>query len=79
MKHEKNEAPANRRLPEGLGQERVLSAQQAAELFGISIATFRRLYWSGKLPPPIQLSERRLGWRVRDLLAHLSKRADAAA
>ena len=66
-------------LPECLDQSRVLSARQAAEMFGVSIATFRRLHWSGKLPSPIQLSERRLGWRVRDLLEHLEKRSDAAA
>jgi predicted DNA-binding transcriptional regulator AlpA len=77
MNREKIETPANRPLPDSLAQERVLSAPQAAELFGVSIATFRRQYWAGKTPPPIRLSERRLGWRVRDLLEHLSKRADA--
>ncbi len=61
-------------LPHGLGQERVLSAQQAAELFGVSVATFRRLYRARKLPPAIQLSDRRLGWRTRDLIEHLAKR-----
>jgi predicted DNA-binding transcriptional regulator AlpA len=66
-------------LPEGLGLERVLSAYQAAELFGISVATFRRQYWAGKTPSPIRLSERRLGWRVRDLLEHLEKRSEVAA
>lgn len=69
--------PIDKSLPDGLGQERVLSAHQAAELYGVSIATFRRQHWAGKTPPPIRLSERRLGWRVRDLLEHLSKRADA--
>ena len=66
-------------LPPSLDEIRILSARQAAELFGVSVATFRRLYWAGKLPPPIQLSERRLGWRVRDLIEHLAKRGNAAA
>ena len=79
MRPQKNETPANKPLPDALGQERVLSARQAAELYGVSIAKFRRQYWAGKTPPPVRLSERRLGWRVRDLLEHLSKRADAAA
>lgn len=66
-------------LPDGLGLERVLSARQGAELLGVSVATFRRLHWAGKLPPAIQLSQRRLGWRVRDLLEHLEKRSEVAA
>lgn len=66
-------------LPQSLDEQRVLSARQGAELLGVSLATFRRLHWAGKLPPAIQLSERRLGWRVRDLLEHIAKRAGAAA
>lgn len=69
----------SRKLPDVLGQERVLSAQQAAELFGVSIATFRRQYWAGKTPPALRISDRRLGWRVKDLLEHLAERANAAA
>ena len=72
-------AHTHRSLPDGLGLERVLNVQQAAELFGVSVATFRRQHWVGKTPPPIRLSERRLGWRVRDLLEHLEKRSEVAA
>jgi predicted DNA-binding transcriptional regulator AlpA len=54
----------DRALPESLDENRVLSARQAAELFGVSIATIRRLHWAGRLPPAIRLSERRLGWRA---------------
>jgi predicted DNA-binding transcriptional regulator AlpA len=68
----------SRKLPDVLGQERILSAQQAAELFGVSIATFRRQQWAGKLPPAVQVSDRRLGWRVRDLIEHLEKSGEAA-
>lgn len=59
----------NGQLPFDLGHERILSAKQAAELRGISVSTFRRLYWAGKTPPAIRVSDRRLGWRVRDLIA----------
>ncbi len=72
-------AQINKPLPDVLGQERILSAQQAADLFGVSVATFRRQYWAGKTPPALRVSDRRLGWRVKDLLEHLAKRADAAA
>jgi predicted DNA-binding transcriptional regulator AlpA len=67
-------------LPQSLEEHRILSARQAAELLGVSLATFRRLHWAGKLPPAIQLSERRLGWPVRGLLEHhLEKRGEVAA
>lgn len=66
-------------LPETLDAERVLSARQGAELLSISLATYRRLHRAGKLPPAIQLSERRLGWRVRDLIEHISKVGEVAA
>jgi predicted DNA-binding transcriptional regulator AlpA len=66
-------------LPQSLDEHRILSARQAAELLGVSLATFRRLHWAGKLPRAIQLSERRLGWRVLDLLKHLEKRSGVAA
>jgi predicted DNA-binding transcriptional regulator AlpA len=62
-------AAAGTDLPTDLWTERILSMAQAAQLLGVSIATFRRLVRAGKLPPPIQLSERRVGWRVRGLLA----------
>lgn len=60
-------------LPADLAPERILSAAQAADLYGVSLATFNRLRRAGKLPPPIQLSERRIGWRARGLLESLSK------
>jgi len=63
--------PAGDILPANLTLERILSVAQGAQLYGISIATFRRLKRAGKLPPPLQLSERRIGWRVRDLIEHL--------
>jgi predicted DNA-binding transcriptional regulator AlpA len=69
----------NKPLPDILEQERILNAQQAAELYGVSVATFRRQYWAGKTPPALRVSDRRLGWRVKDLLDHLASRANAAA
>lgn len=64
--------PTRTLLPNGLEHQRVLNAQQTAKLFGLSTMTIRRLYWAGKLPPAIRLSQRRLGWRVGDLLQHLA-------
>lgn len=64
-------------LPPGLDSARVLSARQGAELLGISLATFRRMHWSGRLPAPVQLSTRRIGWKLRDLLAYADSCAAA--
>lgn len=63
-------------LPQSLDANRVLSARQVADLLGISIATLRRQYWAGRLPTAIRLSERRVGWRVQDLLAHIEHRRE---
>jgi predicted DNA-binding transcriptional regulator AlpA len=62
-----------------LEHERVLSVRQAAELYGVSVATFRRMYWAGKVPSALRVSDRRLGWRVRDLIEHLAKRGEVVA
>ncbi len=64
-------------IPLGLNGSRIVSARQAAELFGISLATFRRLHWSGKLPAAIHLSERRIGWRIADLHSWIASRTAA--
>lgn len=65
-------------LPESLNGERVLGSRQSAELLNLSINTFRRLQWAGKLPPAIRIGERKLGWRVSDLRAWLTSRQVAA-
>jgi predicted DNA-binding transcriptional regulator AlpA len=70
-----SEGPIVRELPDNLAPERVLDARQGAALFGVSIATWRRMARAGKLPPAIRLSKRRLGWRTRDLLDALRDRA----
>ncbi len=61
-------------LPLGLDSSRILSAKQTAEILGLSICTVRRLHWAGKLPAPIRLSTRRIGWKVADLLAFVDAR-----
>ena len=58
-------------LPDSLTPERILSAAQAAQFIGLSRPTLNRMRRAGKLPPAIQISERRIGWRVRDLVAYL--------
>lgn len=74
MKYEKIDPTKAKPLPDFLQQERILDDRQGAQLFGVSIATWRRLDHAGKLPPAIQVSTRRRGRRVRDLLDHLAMR-----
>ena len=60
------------------GDDRVLDARQGADFLNISVKTFRRLGWAGKLPPALRVSDRKLGWRKSDLRAWLKSRQVAA-
>ena len=51
-------------LPSDLGRNRILSAAASAAFWGVSLPHWRRLYRAGKVPPPIKVGERKLGWRV---------------
>jgi len=62
------------RLPEELALQCVLRTREAAQFCGVSISHYRRLHSHGKLPKPIRLGERRLGWRLGDLIAWLRER-----
>lgn len=68
---------ANR--PSDLGRNRVLDAAAAAAFWGISLPHWRRLYRAGKVPRPIKIGERKLGWRIGALADALEARASAAA
>jgi predicted DNA-binding transcriptional regulator AlpA len=60
-------------LPAELTRHRILSAAQAAQLWGVSLPHWRRLYRLGKVPAPIHIGERKLGWRAGDLIDALDK------
>lgn len=54
----------------------VVDARQAAALLGISRATlYRQLH---EMPPRVQLSTRRFGWRAIDLAKWIEERRAAA-
>ena len=61
-------------LPEQLALHCVLRASDAARFCGVSVSHFRRLHARGQLPRPIRLGERRLGWRLGDLVKWLQGR-----
>ena len=66
-------------LPEQFARDRILSAKQSASLWGVSIATWRRMYRGNAIPAAIRLSERRLGWRAGDILDALASRQSRSA
>jgi predicted DNA-binding transcriptional regulator AlpA len=61
-------------MPETIAMHCVLRANDAARFCGVSLSHFRRLHSRGQLPLPIRLGERRLGWRLGDLVAWLESR-----
>jgi predicted DNA-binding transcriptional regulator AlpA len=55
-------------LPVDLSRHRVLGTKEAASLLNYSVPHFRRLYRAGKVPAPIEIGERKKGWRVGALI-----------
>jgi predicted DNA-binding transcriptional regulator AlpA len=64
-------------LPPDVTRRRILNTAQAAELCGISVPHWRRLYRAGKVPKPIRLSARKYGWSIGTLLDFIDGRAEA--
>jgi predicted DNA-binding transcriptional regulator AlpA len=54
--------------PPELARKRVLDTAESAAFLNVSIPTFRRLYRSGRIPKPIKLSARKLGWQLGTLI-----------
>lgn len=61
-------------LPSDLGRSRVLDAATASAFWGVSLPHWRRLYRTGKVPQPLKIGERKLGWRVGVLADALAAR-----
>jgi predicted DNA-binding transcriptional regulator AlpA len=66
-------------LPADIARHRVLTTAEAAKFWGISVPHWRRLYRDKVVPAPIQITERRYGWRVGDLIDALERRSQQAA
>ncbi len=49
-------------LPPMLERNRLLDVFQMADLLGFSVAHIRRLYRTGKLPAPVRIGGRKVGW-----------------
>jgi predicted DNA-binding transcriptional regulator AlpA len=64
-------------LPYELARHRVLDVKQTADYIGLSVMQTRRLDREGKMPKPLRLSARKLGFRIGDLVEWLSARSAA--
>jgi predicted DNA-binding transcriptional regulator AlpA len=56
-------------LPAAFDGNRILNVRQMSELYGVSVATIRRMHRRGALPGAVRIGERRIGWRAKDALA----------
>jgi hypothetical protein len=65
-------------LPTGVELDRILTEQQYAEMDGVSVFTVRRRSARGEGAPRIRLSQRRVGYRLRDILAGRQKSQEVA-
>jgi predicted DNA-binding transcriptional regulator AlpA len=65
-------------LPAEAERHRILGAKQAAAFWGLSLPHWRRLYQTGRVPAPIKIGERKVGWRMGDLIDALDARAKGA-
>jgi predicted DNA-binding transcriptional regulator AlpA len=64
-------------LPADLARHRILNTEQTAAFIGFSVPHMRRLYRDKKMPEPLKLGARKLGWRVGDLIDWLAARSAA--
>lgn len=49
--------------------EKVHTLRQAANLFGVSVATWKRYVAAGIVPAPVRIGPRRIGWLDSELAA----------
>jgi predicted DNA-binding transcriptional regulator AlpA len=61
-------------FPPDVSRNKILCTAEAAEFVNFSVPHFRRLYRNGGVPAPIQLSARKLGWKVGDLIDWVATR-----
>ena len=67
------------RLPANLERNRMIGVEATAAALGLSVAHVRRLYRQKKLPEPVKIGGRKLGWPahvVESMLTGGKKRID---
>jgi predicted DNA-binding transcriptional regulator AlpA len=66
-------------LPTDLGRNRILDTAASAAFWSVSLPHWRRMYRAGKVPQPIKIGTRKLGWRLGSLIDALEAREPTAA
>jgi prophage regulatory protein len=66
-------------IPSDLSRDRLLGSGQSAEFLGLSVAHFRRLYRTNKVPAPIRIGERKYAWRLGILIDFVAAKSGQAA
>ncbi len=66
-------------LPPDLARNRLLDSGQAAAFCGYSLAHWRRLYRTGKVPAPVKINGHKTGWAAGTLLDFVSSRTGEVA
>ncbi|MGE4335641.1 MAG: helix-turn-helix transcriptional regulator [Pigmentiphaga sp.] len=59
--------------------ERLVRRAEAAGMLSVSTMTLDRMVKDGRMPQPIRLSPRVVGWREQTLLSLLKEREECAA
>lgn len=67
------------KLTPDMARYRVLDSAEAAEFWGVSLSHWRRLYRNEKVPKPMRVADRKLGWRFGSLIDALEARSKEAA
>lgn len=55
--------------------DRIRTRKQVADLLSVSTRTLTRMENRGELPPRIQITDRRVGYRESDIAAFINSRA----
>jgi prophage regulatory protein len=66
-------------VPAEIFRNQVKDSAESAAFLNLSLPHFRRLYRTGAVPAPIQLSTRKLGWRTGDLIDWVATRESRPA
>lgn len=74
MKHDTHRSRGLDQLSADIERHRVLGTAASAAFCGFSVPHWRRLYRTNKIPKPMKLGTRKLGWRAGDLVAWIETR-----
>jgi predicted DNA-binding transcriptional regulator AlpA len=62
-------------LPIDAARHRILDSASASKFWGVSLPHWRRLYRDEKVPRPLKIGDRKLGWQLGALIDALEARS----